>query len=208
MIPLQHRVVVRMAGSFLSSPHCHSPQENPVLESGIPEWFTSLGPQVNLVLCRNTGLCWRGNSLISSPSSPGNGYGFPSHSSASAAPSLLAGHSPASQTAPGAVHKLPGFRSHAQATLGDEMLWLGLNKLVQLLEALWLLGAKIAQWSCSVGLKDKVNARKNGLERNILNNYPANITFSAFLDSCPPCMETLGMNSLVKHVRESCWTRW
>lgn len=51
-------------------------------------------------------------------------------------------------------------------------------------------------------MKDKVNARTNGLERNVLNNYPANITFSAFLDTCPPCAETLSTNGLVKHVRE------
>lgn len=64
MIQLQHRVVVWMVSSFLSSPHCHGPHENPMLESGIPEQFTSLGPQEN---CRNTGLCWTCNGLITSP---------------------------------------------------------------------------------------------------------------------------------------------
>lgn len=67
VIQLQHRVVVWMVSSFLSSPHCHGPHENPMLESGIPERFTSLGPQENLVLCRNTWLCWTGNGLITSP---------------------------------------------------------------------------------------------------------------------------------------------
>lgn len=55
-----------MARSFLSSSPCHSPQENPILESRIPELLTSLGPQKNLVLCRNTGLCGTGNGLVSS----------------------------------------------------------------------------------------------------------------------------------------------
>lgn len=33
--------------------------------------------------------------------------------------------------------------------------------------------------------------RTNGLDRNGLNNYPANNTLNVFLDLCLPCMETL-----------------
>lgn len=54
---------------------------------------------------------------------------------------LLLWHSLMSKTALGTVHKLLGFRSHRLATPGEEILWLGLNKLVQLLKALWLLVA-------------------------------------------------------------------
>lgn len=142
-----------MAGSFLSSSHCHGPQENGVSETGIPGWLTSLAPRESLLLHWNPGPCWTGGGLAEQPGStsprnpfpapllPCAGSGFPGCSPASAAPAPLLGHSPAAEPAPGTVHTLPGFRSHRLATLGEEILWLALNKLVQLLEALWLLGA-------------------------------------------------------------------
>lgn len=61
-----------MVRSFLISPHCNSPQENSMLESGIPEWFTSLGLQENLELCRNTGCVGQAMDL-SAPLLPWHG---------------------------------------------------------------------------------------------------------------------------------------
>lgn len=46
--------------------------------------------------------------------------------------------------------------------------------------------------------------RTNGLDRNGLNNYPANNTLNVFLDLCLPCMETLCTDILL-NTEESCW---
>lgn len=120
MIQLHPGVVGWMVRSFLSSPYCHSPQENGEWEN-VGEWDPTMvhkfGPPREFSALQKHRAVLDRQWSHQLPSSPGNAYGFPSHSSASAAPSLPPGHSPASQTAPGGAHKLPGFRSHTQATL-------------------------------------------------------------------------------------------
>lgn len=81
-----------------------------MLESGIPEWFTSLGPRENLVLCWKTGLCWTGNGLVEQeplPSSPFPlAWGLASPVTPLPAQPPCPAPSLMSETAPGTVHKL------------------------------------------------------------------------------------------------------
>lgn len=134
MIQLQHRVDGQKRSILSILPLSTG-------KSHVGEWdrmVCKLGSPRELSALQEHRAVWDRQWSHELPSSPSTGYGF----SGLSASALLPGHSPASKPALGAAHKLPELRSHTLATLGEEMFWLCLNKLVQLLEALWLLGAK------------------------------------------------------------------
>lgn len=141
---LQHSVEQGWPASFRSSLHCQGPQENNVTENMTPEGLTRPGPLENLVVHWKTGLHWTHSALTEpqkpQPSSPGVSLASPAAPVLTQPTCCCFKQSPTSKNAPETAHKLLGLRSHRLATLGEEILWLRLNKLVQLLEALQLLG--------------------------------------------------------------------
>ena len=149
MIRIAAQSEAGMTGSFLPFSHCQGPQENAMTDSGIPGWLTSLNPRENLVLHWKTAtldtqrshrVAWQCQPPASLPSSPPL-LAFLAALLSAQPPCPAPRTRPHVQICPGNCCRAAGFRRHRLATLGEEILWLGLKKPVQLLEALWLLTA-------------------------------------------------------------------
>lgn len=126
---------------------CHVGQWGPRMahKPGSPREFSaSLENRAALDRQRSRRAAWQYQPQQPLPSSPPplvRGLASPAASLPAQPPCPAPRAQPRGRNCPGNCSQAAGVQSHRLATLGEEILWLGLNKLVQLLEALWLLVA-------------------------------------------------------------------